>query len=297
MHWLELSLRTPAESAEAVTAALLDAGCQGVAETGGPERTIVGYLPEVEDLDGRLQELERRLQSLPQFGLPAPSALARRPVDERDWANEWKKHFKPLEIGRRLVIKPTWEPYPPSSRLNLGEPSHGVERVVVELDPGMAFGTGGHQTTRLCLELLEEYVQPGDVVADIGTGSGILALAAARLGAASVLATDIDSLPRKIARENIGRNGLEQVITVHEMEPFDRAAWECDLVVANIIADTIIELTPSICGRLRQGGVFLSSGIVEERLPDVLSALSPAGFEMVEVRSADIWRAVVARRP
>jgi ribosomal protein L11 methyltransferase len=191
-----------------------------------------------------------------------------------------------LEIGKRLVIKPSWETY-----------NADPNRVVVEIDPGQAFGTGGHQTTRLCLGALEQYAEPGMVVADIGTGSGILAIAAAKLGASVVHATDIDRLPREIARENVARNGLEGRVFIHEMDAFDAAAHDCDLVVANIIALTVIELTPSIAERLKPGGLFISSGIVDERLPDVLAALDATGFNVLEVREDEIWRAVAARKP
>jgi ribosomal protein L11 methyltransferase len=166
---------------------------------------------------------------------------------------------------------------------------------VVELDPGMAFGTGGHPSTRLSLLALERVVKTGDVVADIGTGSGILALAAAQLGAAVVYATDIDSLPRRIARENVSRSGLGTVIRVLEMEEFDRDAAGCDVVVANIVADAIVELTPAVRDRLRDGGVFISAGIVEERLDDVLRALAASGFTPIDVLHEEIWRCVIGR--
>jgi ribosomal protein L11 methyltransferase len=285
MHWAEITLEIPAESAEAASALLMEAGCQGVAEKGGDPRVLTGCLPLEEGAQAAIDELEDRLANLPLFGLSAPTDFFVRGVEEEEWASAWKKHFKPLEIGRRLVIKPGWETYD-------GDPA----RVIVELDPGMAFGTGGHPTTRLCLEYLDEYVQPGMTVADIGTGSGILALAAARLGAAVVHATDIDLLPRKIARENVERNGLQQVVRVEEMDEFDAAAWNCDLAVANIIALTIIEIAPSIFARLKPGGVFISSGIVEEKLPEVLDALTACGFAVIEVREEEIWRAIVGYR-
>jgi ribosomal protein L11 methyltransferase len=284
MRWAEITVEIPAESSEAVTALLLGTGCPGVAEAGNESRLLTGYLPVSDDLQPVLDALQSRLQRLPDFGLPAPVSITLRYVDDADWANEWKKHFQPLEIGRRLVVKPSWATYN-------GDPG----RVIVELDPGMAFGTGNHPTTRLCLLALEDCVEPGCVVADIGTGSGILALAAARLGASIVHATDIDSLPRRIARENVERSGLQNVICVHDMEAFDAAARDCDLVVANIIADTIIELAPAVSHRLKPGGVFISSGIVEEKLPDVLAALERSGFHIMEIREEEIWRAVVAR--
>jgi ribosomal protein L11 methyltransferase len=289
MRWAEIIVDTPPESVEAVTAILLEAECHGVSEKaspGGGTRTVVGFFPVSDQFTEMLDDLEQRLMDLPRFGLLAPLDITLKHAEEADWANEWKKYFKPLEIGKRLVIKPSWETY-----------NADPNRVVVEIDPGQAFGTGGHQTTRLCLGALEQYAEPGMVVADIGTGSGILAIAAAKLGASVVHATDIDRLPREIARENVARNGLEGRVFIHEMDAFDAAAHDCDLVVANIIALTVIELTPSIAERLKPGGLFISSGIVDERLPDVLAALDATGFNVLEVREDEIWRAVAARKP
>ncbi len=287
MRWAEIIIDTPPESVEAVTAILMEAQCHGVSEKaapGGHTCTVVGFFPVSDQFTKALDALEDRLMDLPRFGLLAPLDITLKHADEADWSNEWKTYFKPLQIGKRLIIKPSWETC-----------DAGPDRVVVEIDPGQAFGTGGHQTTRLCLGALEEYVRPGMVIADIGTGSGILAISAAKLGASVVHATDIDRLPREIARENVARNGLEGRVIIHEMDAFDSAARDCDLVVANIIALTIVELTPSISDRLKPGGLFISSGIVDERLPDVLSALETSGFEVVETREDEIWRAVVAK--
>lgn len=284
MRWAVIAVRVAAESAEAVSEMLLRAGSAGVGEVGSAIRTLTGCLPVTDGLEAALNGLRDRLDTLPDCGLPAVEEITLSYAEEADWANEWKKHFHPQEIGRRLVIRPSWEPY-------TGDPN----RVQVLLDPGMAFGTGGHPTTCLCLKALEDLVKPGMVVADIGTGSGILSLAAARMGATTVLATDIDDLPRNIARENVAKNGLADVVKILDMDEFDTAAHNCDLVVANIIAVTIVEITPSVRTRLNPGGLFVASGIVEERLPQVLTALDQAGFELVDTHSDDIWRLTIAR--
>ena len=205
-------------------------------------------------------------------------------AEDEDWANAWKQYFKPLRIGRKIVIKPSWEYFSP-------EPGD----LILDLDPGMAFGTGGHPTTRLCLEALEDLVRTGMTVADIGTGSSILSLAAARLGASKVFATDIDLLPRKIARENVARNGLEEVIEVLEIDAFDVAAKCCDLIVANIVANTIVELAPTLPDRLKPGGFFIASGIVNNHADLVSGALRSVGLMPVETRSEDIWVCLVTR--
>jgi|YelNatPaOPRAMG01_1025707.scaffolds.fasta_scaffold48826_2 ribosomal protein L11 methyltransferase len=285
MNWVEINIRLGEESLEAVTAILLDAGCQGVAEDSSKPGILSAFMEETPDFDVKFQELSGKLSKISQFGLEPPSSIATHTVNETDWAHEWKKYFKPMEIGEKLVIKPSWEDYE-------------VERtkIILELDPGQAFGTGGHATTRLCLIALEDYIHPGDKVADIGTGSGILSIAAAKLGASEAHATDIDDLPRRVARENVERNGVADKVTVHEREEFDTLVSDCNLVIANIIADTIIELMPSFYARLREGGVLITSGIVAERLNDVQRSAENIGFHLLEVREEDIWRALIHKK-
>ena len=285
MTWMEINIRLGNESLEAATAILLDAGCQGVAEDSSKPETLSAFMEDTPDFDIKFQELSGKLSEISQFGLEPPSSITTHRVNEADWANEWKKYFKPMEIGDKLVIKPSWEDYE-------GERT----RIILELDPGQAFGTGGHATTRLCLIALEDYIHPGDKVADVGTGSGILSIAAAKLGAGEVHAMDIDSLPRRVARENAELNGVADKVTVHEMEEFDSLVSDCDLVVANIIADTIIDLLPSFYTKLREGGVLITSGIVEERLNDVQCATEKVGFQLLEVREEDIWRALIHKK-
>jgi len=285
MRWAEMTVLCAPEAAEAVSYALIDAGCGGVMLSGVKPVKIQGSLPVSDELSGRLDAIRRHLARLPEFGLPALNeGISVRYAEDEDWANAWRQYFKPTAIGRRIIIKPSWETYAPSN-----------DELVLELDPGMAFGTGGHPTTQLCLTTLEDYVTPGMTVADIGTGSGILSLAVARLGAARVYATDIDALPRKIARENVERNSLTSVIDVLDMEPFDAIARGCDLVVANIVANTIVQLAPEIPARLKPGGVFIASGIVNEHESLVRDALETVGLEPIEVRREDIWVALVHR--
>jgi len=172
-------------------------------------------------------------------------------VKEEDWANEWKKYFKPVRVGKNIMIKPTWE----AAVLQEGD-------LVIEIDPGMAFGTGTHPTTVLCLEALEKYVQPEQLVYDIGTGSGILAVAAAKLGA-EVQAGDIDSLAVRIAKENISLNKVEDRVKVEAGDLGEVFIDQADIVIANIIADVIIELLPQLPSLLKPGGLFIASGIID----------------------------------
>ena len=226
-----------------------------------------------------MEGLKAHLARLPEFGLPALlSEVTLAYTDEEDWANAWKQYFKPLRIGKHFIVKPSWEEFTPE-----------VDDLILELDPGMAFGTGMHPTTSLCLQGIETLVKPGMTVADIGTGSGILSIAAAKKGASPIFATDIDLLAREVALANVARNGLTETVQILELEPFERIAYECDLIVANIVAHTIIELAPSIARRLKLGGIFLASGIVEEREGAVREALTAAGITVDEARYDDIW--------
>jgi len=285
MRWAEMTVECAPESVEAVCYAFIEAGCGGVMMTGEDPVKVQGSLPVTDELTGRMNALRAHLDRLPEFGLPGlKDGMTLRYAEDEDWANAWKQYFKPSKIGRRLVIKPSWEYYEPQP-----------EELVLELDPGMAFGTGGHPTTRLCLQVLEDYITPGMRVADIGTGSGILSLAAARLGAEVVFATDIDLLPRKIARENVAINALESVVHILEMDTFDTQAQDCDLLVANIVANTIIELAPEIAARLRPGGIFLASGIVDNHCALVSEALEAVGLKGIETRREDIWVCLVSR--
>src|SRR5579859_3278028 len=285
MRWAQITVACAAEAQDAVSYAFLEAGCGGVMLRGSGPVEVQGSLPVSDDLTPRLDALRAHLARLDEFGLPPLIGdMTLRYAEDEDWANAWKQYYKPMRVGKRLIIKPSWEAVAP-----------GADDLILELDPGMAFGTGGHPTTRLCLEALERYVVAGMTVADIGTGSGILALAAARLGAAEVVATDIDSLPRRVAAENVVLNGLSEVVKILEPDPFDAAARECDLIVANIVANTIIELAPSISSRLKAGGFCIASGIVEEHQDLVSDALRATGFTPVETLREDIWVCLVAR--
>ena len=225
-----------------------------------------------------------------------------REVAEEDWATAWKEFYHPMRFGRRLVVKPSWRAF-----------QAGPDDLVIELDPGMAFGTGLHQTTAMCLALLEDYVRPGATVLDQGTGSGILAIAAARLGARRVIAVDSSEVAVAAARENVARNGLSSAIQVrHGDTPHpppssaSRSEGEqrvssalpaaYDLIVANIIANVIIALAAPFAAVLRPGGVLLASGIIRDREDDVRAALGAAGLAVERREARDEWITLVARR-
>lgn len=296
MTWCEISAAVPVELAELAAEAMRAVVPDGVAIEDpliplGPDEgvrlerrrpsLVKAYLPVDDRLGERLHALDAAFATL---GLHPE--LRTRTVHEQEWADAWKEHFHVERVGRRLVIRPSWRPYTPQP-----------DDVVIDLDPGMAFGTGQHPTTRTCLELLEERVTPGAVVLDVGTGSGILAVAAVKLGAARCLALDVDAQAVRVARENAARNGVaDQVQVVEGTLPIALAPRQAfDLALANITAAAVAALAPALTAALRPGGTLIGSGIVAGRLDEVLEALRAAGFVIREVRAVGDWRTVVAR--
>jgi ribosomal protein L11 methyltransferase len=212
-------------------------------------------------------------------------------VAEEDWAEAWKEHFHVERYGRCIVVVPSWREYAPSP----GD-------AVVHLDPGMAFGTGQHETTRMCLEALEDAVRPGARVLDAGCGSGILSLAAARLGASEVLAVDLDPDCIRVTRENVAKNGLASVIrpghgSLGNAWPFvEPADARFDVVVANIIARVIVELAVPLVRALKPGGTLIVSGVIAAREHEVVAALTAAGATIASIRAMGEWRCIIATR-
>lgn len=246
--------------------------------------TVRGWLAEAGDVEESRLALDQGLGALRQMGLGEIDPPAYSWVQEEDWANAWRDYFKPFRLGTRLVVIPSWETYD----LHPGD-------LPLYLDPGMAFGTGTHTTTSLCLRWLERLVRPGDRVLDVGTGSGILAIAAARLGAGQVVAIDIDPVAVAVARENAEKNEVAIDVragTLDRLEP-----EEADLVIANIIASVIIDLLPEIATRLKKGGRLLASGIISEKKQEVLAALTETWLLPAEVREEGGWVAILATKP
>ena len=201
-------------------------------------------------------------------------------VNEEDWANSWKQYYKPVKIGEKIVICPAWEKYTPAE----GE-------LVIRMDPGMAFGTGTHETTRLVIRLLEKYTKAGQRMLDVGTGTGILAICASRLGAELCRAYDIDPTAVRVARENIKDSGLENV-TCDQSDLLKQVSLEggqYDLVCANIVADIIIRMTPDVGKYMKDDAVLLASGIIAERCDDVVACFEENGFKVVEKLTDNDW--------
>jgi len=247
---------------------------------------VLGYLPMDERLERRCKSIEQGLsETADRTGLVW--RIRYRELDEQNWAESWKAFFWPQRIGRRIVVKPSWREFAPER----GD-------LVLDLDPGMAFGTGTHPTTALCIELIEDHLAPGDSLLDVGTGSGILMLAAAKLGAGRVAGGDRDELAVRIAAENLRRNEVraESVCLAQGLlaQPF---RGRFDLVVANILTQVILELIEDVPRLLEPEGIFLCSGIIEENRSLVLSRLMQSGFEIVDTRGREGWVAIAARWP
>lgn len=203
-------------------------------------------------------------------------------VNENDWANEWKKYYKPTKIGERFVVKPLWEEYDAKEN-----------EIILHMDPGMAFGTGTHETTRMCLEAVEDYMKKDTVVFDIGTGSGILAIGASKLGAKEVVGVDLDIVAVDSAKENVGYNDLNNVEILHG-NLMDVVEGTADIIVANIIAEIILVLIPDVKKKLHEDGVFICSGIIREKEQMVREGLHENGFAVTEVRYEGEWVCIIA---
>ncbi|WP_454206636.1 50S ribosomal protein L11 methyltransferase [Peptoniphilus sp. Marseille-Q6390] len=203
--------------------------------------------------------------------------------DDEDWANNWKKYYKPLEIGEKLAIVPEWEAY------------DNDKRIVIKINPGMAFGTGTHESTYMCLELLERYVKKDDEIFDIGCGSGILAIAALKLGAKRALAVDIDDKCIDASHENAGLNNLEDKMDIKKGNLLDVVKGRADLIVSNIIAEIIVDEIKNLKNHMDKGGIFITSGIIKERRQMVIDALKENGFEIIDELEKNNWVAIVGR--
>lgn len=285
MKWVEITVTTAPPAVEAVANILLESRTGGVAEE-SPQPGVVtlrGYLPVGPATDVTLAAIARRVRALPQFGLEAgPARIDTAVVEDAGWAHAWKNHFKPFAVGRRLWITPTWDRTPPPPGA-----------VIVELDPGMAFGSGLHASTQVCLAVLEERLRGGETVFDVGTGSGILSIAAAKLGAGAVIATDVDPVAVGVARENAAYNEVSDRVTVREGYLLEGVPGRADLIVANLTADVHFDFLPTAGAHVRDGGIVVASGIVAARALEVQAVASGSGFQIVEGRGDGEWRCLV----
>ena len=314
MEWIELIVHTTTEGSDRVSGILMDCGAAGTmiedrADIPDPDQPhgiweiidpallesmpadvlVHAWFEEGPAVPSLLDSIRNRLvelsSSCSEFLDLGTLHLDTRSVNDQAWTDIWKKYFKPFHAGSRLVIKPTWEPYSPEEN-----------DLIIEIDPGMAFGSGTHETTGMCLSLLEDNIHGGEDVIDVGTGSGILAIGAALLGAGHVLAVDIDPDAVKVAQENVDHNHVRQIVCVQQGNLLDRVTDVCDICVANIISDVIISFASPLMNHIRPGGLFICSGIVSQRSDEVASALRTAGYELLQKVSKGEWTAFLSRR-
>lgn len=309
MDWQEISVTTTEIMEEAVTNLFYEIGAAGVViedpklieryvqsdswdayeipqELLEAEYIVVkGYLPVDDKLPLLLEQFNGALAALSAFFEDYYAQVHLSRLKEDDWANSWKEYYKPQKISEKIVVVPSWEKYEPSE-----------DELVISLDPGMAFGTGGHPTTMMCVKALEKYFKPNATVADIGTGSGIISIAAAKLGAKSVKAIDLDTLAVRIANVNVKKNNVENIVQVSQGNLLDNINEKYDFIVSNIIADVIIDLSEDAFLKLEDSGIFIAAGIIEEKLDQVIDKLKDTGFSIIEVMSDNAWRGVVATK-
>lgn len=282
-EWLRICVDAPPPAWDAVAVAMERMGCQGVELLDAPT-AVVGYLPPGDAQ--KVQELANHLKRFPEFGLPEAGPPRTEVVDGRTWQQAWKRFFRSRRIGERIRVQPTWSRKKPLP----GE-------ITLYLDPGLAFGTGSHPTTALCLELLQTYLQPGDRVADVGTGTGILSVAALKLGAAEVQAVDNDPVAICVAEENAERNGVQEGFQLREGDGWHALTGQFNLILCNIISSYLIRTALQVPGFLLPGGYYLVSGSIRANWREVDRAIQGAGLQPVEICTRRQWVAGIYRRP
>ncbi|TCW42017.1 ribosomal protein L11 methyltransferase [Thermohydrogenium kirishiense] len=306
MKWLEVKVTTSVEAEEAITNIMHEVGAGGVVIedpndlkmlndsewdyvdpdmiVNSDKVVISAYFPLMPNTIDKVSIIKDRIMGLKEYNLDIGDfTFETSEVDDDDWANSWKKYYKPFKIGKRVVIKPSWEDYKPEEN-----------EIVVELDPGMAFGTGSHETTKMCIEFLEDNVKPNNVVFDVGCGTGILSIVSSKLGAKKVYAVDLDDVAIKVASLNVKLNNLNNV-EVLKSDLLHELTGKADLIVANIIADIIIKATYDIHEKLNENGIFISSGIIKDRKDDVLDAISKY-FDIIDIKEDGEWIAILSRK-
>ena len=312
MKWNEVKVETSSEAVEAVANLLMEAGASGVAiedsldaqffqtdkfgeivdRTAFTELTqgayVMAYFPETTFLPELLPTIKEQIDKLPSFGLSiGKNEVTIEEVTEENWATAWKKYYHPVRVTRFLTIVPRWENYEP--RL--------TDEKIISLDPGMAFGTGTHATTRLTLQALETILRGGETLLDVGTGSGVLSIAAKLLGARRVFAYDLDDVAVKAAQENIALNPVAKDVTVSANDGLIYINHSADGIVAKILADIIVRMVADAWRLLKPEGHFIISGIIEDKKDFVLETMYEQGFEIEQVLQETDWYAFILKKP
>ena len=283
--WLLVTIDVTPDAEEAASVLLFDKGSNGIVTL--EEREIYVRLGAYFESGTNAADIKLALEAaFDRIGQrDALREFAISHVPEQDWMQKWKEGFEAVEVGERLIVAPSWK---------LPEDARG--RIVIQIDPGMAFGTGTHETTRLCLEAIERHWRGGSFL-DVGTGTGILAIAAALLVPGSkIVAIDVDPQAIEVARENASINNVSDLVELHEAQPSQFAGRDFDVVVANLTAEVIVDLMPDLAACLSTNGLLILSGILSELAEDLQRSLRASGFEVKERRDSGEWSALIARR-
>ncbi|MCO0599848.1 50S ribosomal protein L11 methyltransferase [Peribacillus butanolivorans] len=311
MKWSEFAIQTTNEAVEPVSNILHEAGASGVviedplelvkerenvfgeiyhlnpADYPDEGVLIKAYLPVNSFLGETVDAIKESINNLLLFDIDlGKNVVSISEVNEEEWATAWKKYYNPVKISERFTIVPTWEDYTPVSS----------DELIIELDPGMAFGTGTHPTTVMCIQALERTVQPGDLVVDVGTGSGVLSIAAALLEAKQVQSLDLDDVAVQSAKQNVELNNVQDRVSVSQGNLLDGVNEQADVVVANILAEVIMRFTDDVAKVVKPGGYFIASGIIQPKKQDVKDAIIASGFTVEETILMEDWVAIIAKR-
>lgn len=310
MKWTEISIHTTQEAVEATSNILHESGASGVViedprdlikvwdtslgevyelnPDDYPEEGVIikAYLSESDKLIQKVEDIKHSITNLASFGIDIGlNKVTMTAVDEEDWANSWKKYYKPVQISEKITIVPTWEEYQAKQ-----------DELIIELDPGMAFGTGTHPTTVMCVQALEKYVQSKDNIIDVGTGSGVLSIAAAKLGANHIDAYDLDDVAVTSAKANIELNNVQDSVQVEQKNLLENIKGPVDLIVANLLAEIILKFVGEAYQVVKDDGYFITSGIIEDKKDIVKDNLVSVGFSIVEVIEMEGWVAIIAKK-
>ncbi|MFP3321512.1 50S ribosomal protein L11 methyltransferase [Planococcus sp. SIMBA_160] len=312
MKWSELSIHTTNEAIESISNILHEAGASGVVIEDSEDLTkdredvfgeiysldpedfpaegviLKAYLPVNSFLGEAVEGIKLAINNLAEFNINVGrNVVTISEVNEEDWATSWKKYYHPVKISKRFTIVPTWETYHPVSS----------DELIIELDPGMAFGTGTHPTTVMSLQALEKHVERDNTVIDVGTGSGVLAIGAALLEAASVRALDLDEIAVKAAGLNVKLNKVQDRVDVFHGNLLDAIDNPADVVVANILAEIIMSFTDDAFQAVKPGGIYITSGIIAQKKNDVKQALETSGFAIEDIMMMEDWVTIISKKP
>jgi len=311
LKWSEISIHTTNEAIEPISNILHEAGASGVViedpeelvkeredrfgeiyqlnPKDYPEEGVIikAYLPINSFLGETVEEIKEAINNLIIYDIDiGKNSVSLSEVHEEEWATAWKKYYHPVKISKYFTIVPTWEEYTPVNS----------DELIIELDPGMAFGTGTHPTTVMSIQALERTVKKGDTVIDVGTGSGVLSIAAAMLGAEKVTALDLDEVAVQSARLNLKLNKVNQVVEVAQNNLLEGIETKADVIVANILAEVILRFTNDAAKCVKEGGYFITAGIIKQKKDQVRDSIEEAGFEIEETLYMEDWVAYIAKR-